>query len=744
MSKKVLVLGGTGAIGIYLVPELVKRNYEVYVTSRKEIRTRKQKEVCFITGNALDLNFLKDVLKKQKFDAIVDFMNYSTEQFKERYYLLLSSCKHYIFLSSYRVFADEKVITENSQRLLDVSTDNEYLKTDEYALAKARQEDLLRSSKRNNWTIVRPAITYSKNRFQLGSLEAELFIYRSLQGKTVLLPRAMMNKTTTLTWAGDVARLISKLVLNKQAYKDDYNIATREHKKWADVLEIYSNVLNMKVRYTNLDKYIQAIGGHIYKYQVLYDRMYDRKLDNSKVLKITGEKQEDFTKLKAGLQKELKDFIKNPKFSNLDYNRHARLDRIFKERTTLDFPNEEIKKNYDEIRYPIRQQAKKLLHPRTRLNKIKEYTKNLKHKTRIRTRTKNRIVAIRMLRSKLKAKNADGAILTLTGLYNYGNIIQRYALQRFLQKKGYKFISYWGNSFGISGTDTGLFRYTSKFVKNYIWTKPFQPQDNYPIYIVGSDQVWRNWGYKNEKDELGMYFLNFIDNDMPNRIAYAASFGQDELSQAMISSSFTKYIEQYVKEFDHISMREKTGIELLKKTWGVEADLVLDPTMLLTNEDYNQIISQASSNLEKVKPVFVYCLEYTSGKQKIVSDILNEKSVNASYILPYELEVLPPIEQWLKNFSESEYIITDSFHGTVFAIIFNKPFLVVSRPDGGISRLETLLGLFGLNGRLLSEKNADHFNYNKVEKINWKEVNKKLSKLRKQSGDWLVHAIENK
>jgi hypothetical protein len=111
-------------------------------------------------------------------------MIYTTQSFKERVNFLLDATSQYVFFSSSRVYADSEIpITEDSSRLLDVSQDKKFLSTDEYSLAKARQENILRKSKRKNWTIIRPYITYSENRLQLGILEKEEWLYRALQGR---------------------------------------------------------------------------------------------------------------------------------------------------------------------------------------------------------------------------------------------------------------------------------------------------------------------------------------------------------------------------------------------------------------------------------------------------------------------------------------------------------------------------------------------------------------------------------
>lgn len=193
---KILLLGGTGAMGVHLSKILNNQGEDVYVTTRRE---RKGMGITYIQGNAHENAFLSDILQKYHFDVLIDFMIYNTSEFADRVDLLLSSVGQYIFLSSSRVYADSQTpITENSPRLLDVYKEEEYLKTDEYALSKARQEDILHRSGKNNWTVIRPYITYSEIRLQLGVLEKELWLYRALNGRTIVFSKDIAEKVLRL------------------------------------------------------------------------------------------------------------------------------------------------------------------------------------------------------------------------------------------------------------------------------------------------------------------------------------------------------------------------------------------------------------------------------------------------------------------------------------------------------------------------------------------------------------------
>lgn len=322
--KKILLLGGTGAMGVYLRQYLTEQpDTHVYITSRSAHADTPY--IHYLQGNAHEPVFLQTTLSTVKPDAVVDFMIWNTAQFEQVCPLLLQSTRHYLFLSSYRVFAEQNPLTENSPRLLDVCPDKTYLQTDEYGLTKARQENILRRSGKKNWTILRPCITYSKNRFQLGCLEAETVCFRSLQGLPVVLPEEMLDKQTTLTWAGDTARLIERLILNPQAYAQDFNLATAEHHSWREIAGYYREILGTHIQPIPLQKYINVFGP---SYQLQYDRMFNRTLDNSKVLAVTGFTQAEFMPLKQGLTKELSSFQQNPVYKNVDIQLNARMDRL--------------------------------------------------------------------------------------------------------------------------------------------------------------------------------------------------------------------------------------------------------------------------------------------------------------------------------------------------------------------------------------------------------------------------------
>ena len=330
--QRVLVLGATGAMGQYLVPELLALGYAVDGVTLDDVSSDKP-NLRFIKNDAKDRVVLEELLSA-KYDGVVDFMSYSTKEFEEAYKLFLDNTKHYIFLSSCRVYANLPPINEKTPRLLDYSDDQEFLATDDYSLAKARQENILTSSNYSNWTIVRPATTYSRGRFQLVTLEAQTVIHRMLSGKTIVLPEDALSCQATMTWGGDVAKMIARLMFKKEVYREDYIVATGEHNSWKEIAEMYNQICPFKYVTASVKDYLNIIskGESWIKYQLIYARLYDRITDNTKILQATGLKQSDLMGLKEGLKYEFersKDFDWD-KYAN-DF-RNSRMDAYLQEK----------------------------------------------------------------------------------------------------------------------------------------------------------------------------------------------------------------------------------------------------------------------------------------------------------------------------------------------------------------------------------------------------------------------------
>lgn len=313
MEKTVLVIGGTGVIGSYLVQKLRERGCRVDAATLDSVISTDLGLVYYIE-NFMDLHVLRRFLKGRHYDAIIDFMTYSTAQYAERYELLLGSAEHYIFVSSYRVYADEQIpIIESSPRLLDVTTDDEFLSSDDYSLFKAREENILRSSKFSNWTIIRPSITYSAKRIAFVTLELPLLLRRARAGKPIYIPQKAWKAEATCTWAGDTAEMIARLLFKEEALCEEYSVCTAEHQTWGTIAGYYQNLLGAAIHPIPTQDYLGFFGNTLTaRAQLYYDRCMQRVMDNSKVLRVTGMKQADLTTIQSGLARMIAELPAQP------------------------------------------------------------------------------------------------------------------------------------------------------------------------------------------------------------------------------------------------------------------------------------------------------------------------------------------------------------------------------------------------------------------------------------------------
>jgi nucleoside-diphosphate-sugar epimerase len=352
---KVLILGGTGAMGTHLINVLSNMQTRVTVTSRGQHKS--EEGIEYVQGNAKNLQFLNSILKS-KWDVIVDFMIYSEKEFCERINLLLNSTHHYIFLSSARVYNKSTgPITEETLRLLDSSSDYEFLKTREYSLSKARQENILYSMKQKNWTIIRPYITYSENRLQLGNLEKEEWLYRALNGRTIVFSEDIKGKLTTLTHGLDVAITIRDIIENTECFGQTYHITSQSIYTWEAILDIYLDVLENKLGYRPnvvYQKLTDFLSWNSNTYQIIYDRLFDRKFNNEKIKKVVGDRE--FLRVEVGLKQCLHDFLDKCEFKNINWKNEALKDKYCKEKTSLrDIKGTKARFRYLSYRYFLRE-----------------------------------------------------------------------------------------------------------------------------------------------------------------------------------------------------------------------------------------------------------------------------------------------------------------------------------------------------------------------------------------------------
>lgn len=270
---------------------------------------------------------------------------------------------------------------------------------------------------------------------------------------------------------------------------------------------------------------------------------------------------------------------------------------------------------------------------------------------------------------------------------------------------------------------------------------------SFDVLLVGSDQVWR----PKYSPAISAFFLGFANtlNLSSRRASYAASFGVDVWEYSL---SETVECSHLLKQFDAISVREASAVDMCRVKLGVVPELVVDPTMLLDAVDYAPLFDKVDDFTASGK-VLNYVLDQSMKIQDVVSktgdllglEMLSIKPRNTISQVPLSKIstcIYKPVEEWLKAFSTAEFVVTDSFHGCVFSIIFNKPFVAVGNVERGVTRFQSLLGMVGLGSRLVSSvEEVDEALVGEV--INWSEVNAKVDALREKSGNYLLRNVLN-
>lgn len=305
-NKNVLLIGGGGTLGTYVAEELLRLGCFVDIICPEEKISENEK--LFFYKEYATQEFLTELLGKKHYHGIVNFIHYpDAELYKPVHELLAANTEHLIFLSSYRVYADlEHPITENAPMLLDVVPDREFLEREKYAVSKAKCEKFLRNeSKTENWTIVRPVISFSDKRFDLVTRSGQEIIEHVKAGKALTLPCNARELTAALDWAGNSGKLIANLLFKQEALGEAYTISSAQNLTWNEVAEIYTELLGVEFEWVDTETYLKSdIRIQQDPWILIYDRFFDRRIDNSKVLKATGLKKEDLVSIREGLKVE--------------------------------------------------------------------------------------------------------------------------------------------------------------------------------------------------------------------------------------------------------------------------------------------------------------------------------------------------------------------------------------------------------------------------------------------------------
>ncbi len=347
-------------------------------------------------------------------------------------------------------------------------------------------------------------------------------------------------------------------------------------------------------------------------------------------------------------------------------------------------------------------------------------------------------------------------IITLVDL-NLGNRLQNYALQEYLTDKGYDVETIGWKKYSrlkviVKTLIKNVYLKINKRKKSYNYTWeifdlnikwssaviPYEAEsvsdevrDRYDYFMVGSDQVWNpNFYYY-----VPRALLKFARDEQ--KVSYAASFGVSE-----IPDEYKEEFKTSLSKFKALSVREEAGADIIKDLTGRDASVLLDPTMLISRDKW---VKASSKSKIKVKDKFV--VKYFLGeKSKEYDEFINKK---ASELGAEVIDILNCEDTWkigpaefLYLFLNAEAAFVDSFHGTVFSILFHKPFVVFDRigTDGTgnmNSRIDTLLKTFGLGDHRITNTDGDvgfSFDTEKTEVI--------LRRKRQEAAEYIDAALE--
>lgn len=373
-------------------------------------------------------------------------------------------------------------------------------------------------------------------------------------------------------------------------------------------------------------------------------------------------------------------------------------------------------------------------------------------------------------------------ILTLPLNSNYGGVLQAYALQTVLKRMGHDVLEVelkknlrwqypplW--KIPLSFGKRFLFKYIvrrknqkilleryerkiypllvhdilefiSKYIKQFKVDKFIDCKGKFDAFVCGSDQIWRYKYYLFFEGDIANVYLKFLGDDSCKRIAYAASFGTDNWEYP---AKETAECKNWIQKFDAVSVREETGVKLCSTYYDIKAKHVLDPTMLLSKDDYVDLIEK-SDVPKSTGNLFCYILDNTDEKMNVVKNIEKQRHLSSFFMNgdcgnwteDLEKRIQPPVESWLRAFYDSEFIVTDSFHACVFSILFHKQFLVIGNKERGLARIYSLLSMFGLEDRLTSDTGLD---INRMKTIDYDRVDEILAKHREESRTFLIQAL---
>lgn len=338
---------------------------------------------------------------------------------------------------------------------------------------------------------------------------------------------------------------------------------------------------------------------------------------------------------------------------------------------------------------------------------------------------------------------------------NYGAVLQSFALQQYLITNGYetelinyipfrvKFRQVLSDIKNVKLNNFIKEYRINRFRKQYLILSKKTYYKNYDLmkkchdydqYICGSDQVWNEWFILHaESKQTLSYYLNFVMAEK-NRISYATSFGTDYLSK-----NVADLVKPELEKFKSLSIRENTGKSIIESL-GLQATLVVDPTLLLDKENYEELFKNKENKIRY--QFFPYILHEKQTTAQEISNYIFNKHFNKLRDKKYDQEPIGIIE-WLYSIKNAKFVLTNSFHGAIFSIIFHTPFVVVPVKNSSMNnRIITLLEALHLSDRIIHTIDEAKIDYLLDGNINWYQADERIKALRIDSINFLKKALE--
>lgn len=350
----------------------------------------------------------------------------------------------------------------------------------------------------------------------------------------------------------------------------------------------------------------------------------------------------------------------------------------------------------------------------------------------------------------------DTGIFTLWFSCNYGAILTTFALYRLLEKEGCRPLvldqaplkgnEKWNEGTSISRAFMARNKlHCSAPLKND--TDLQQLNEKLQTFIVGSDQMWR-WEYTKSYGLL--HFLDFVRGDK-RKIAVSSSFGIDREERPAASVRKAGY---FLRSFDAVSVREKSGLELLRRHYGVEGEWIPDPVFLCGTECYDELMKD--TEVPQKPYLLSYVLEPNEKIRSLIENIATERGLEVINMVDAQKDfeqlrtrfgadcdiaqgVTP--EQWLAYIRHCAFFVTDSFHGVCFAHLYQRDFVCVAPPERGLTRFTSLLELSGLQERLSLPAHTPDELRKAAEPIDWAVVQSRMNTAIEKGKAWLRHAL---